>query len=275
MVTAADVKALREKTGLPLMDCKRALTEANGDAEAAVQLLRERGAKLNRDRADRVTEFGRFGLYFNQDPGAGAIVELKCESAPVTANEDFIALADGLAQQLATGPGADNADELLSQPSPTAPGSTLREQKDALFNRIREVFNVGRICRIDGPCAAYLHPGSTVHGVLLEGTGPDASKLRDICMHVAALSPDCLTVDDLDQETVENERKVLREAALAEGKPENIVDKMVEGRIRNFYAERVLMEQPFVKSEKESVGKFAKSNGIEVKRFVHWILGED
>jgi elongation factor Ts len=275
MVSAADVKALREKTGLPLMDCKKALIESNSDVEAAVQFLRERGAKLNRERAGRPTEFGRFGLYFNQDPGVGAMVELKCESAPVTVNEDFIALANDLAEQLATGPGADSIDDLLSQPSPGKQDLTLGEQKDELFNRIREVFNVGRICRIDGPCAAYLHPGSTVHGVLLEGSGPDAAKLRDICMHVAALSPDCLTVDDLDQEVVTKERGILREAALSEGKPENIVDKMVEGKIRKFYAERVLLEQPFVKGEKESVGKFAESNGIEVKQFVHWILGAD
>ena len=274
MVSAADVKALRERTGLPLMDCKKALTEADGDPELAVQKLRERGASLSAKRADRSTDFGRFGLYFNQAPGIGAMVELQCESAPVAANDEFAQLADDLAQQLATGPGAADSDELLAQPSPSKEGMTLGEQKDDLFNRIREVFKVGRMRRIDAPCGAYLHNGSSVHGVLLSATGKDDGQLRDICMHVAAMNPASLRVEDLDPAVVEQERSVLREAALAEGKPESIVDKMVEGRLRNFYAERVLLEQPFVKGDKETVGEYAKSNGIEVNEFVHWTLGE-
>lgn len=273
MVSAADVKALRERTGLPLMDCKKALAEADGDAELAIQKLRERGATLSKKRADRTTDFGRFGLYFDQEPGVGAIVELQCESAPVATNEEFVQLADDLAKQLATGPGAATADELLAQPSPSKEGMTLGEQKDELFNRIREVFNVGRLERIDEPCGGYLHNGATVHGVLLAAKGSDADQLRDICMHIAAMNPECLTVEELDPALVDQERSVLREAALAEGKPENIVDKMVEGRLRNFYAERVLLEQPYVKGDKETVGQFAKSNGIEVSRFIHWALG--
>jgi elongation factor Ts len=271
MVSAADVRALRDKTGLPMMDCKKALTEADGDADVAIQKLRERGASIGAARADRSTEFGRFGLYFNQDPGVGAIVELMCESAPVASNEEFIQLANDLAEQLGTGPGAASADELLAQASPSSEG-TLGEQKDALFNRMREVFKIGRMERVDSPCGAYLHPGSTVHGVLITGTG-DAEHLRGICMHVAAMSPSCLTVADLEAEVVDRERSILREAALAEGKPEKIVDKMVEGRLQNFYAERVLLEQPYVKSDKETVGAFAKANGIEVSQFTHWVLG--
>lgn len=275
MVSAADVKALRERTGLPLMDCKKALAEADGDSELAVQKLRERGAALNAKRADRSTDFGRFGLYFNQDPGVGAIVELQCESAPVAGHEEFIQLSDDMAQQLATGPGAATADELLSQPSPSKEGMTLGEQKDDLFNRIREVFKIGRMRRIDAPCGAYLHNGASVHGVLLSATGKDESQLRDVCMHIAAMKPESLRVEDLDAAVVDQERSVLREAALAEGKPENIVDKMVEGRLRNFYAERVLLEQPFVKGDKETVGQFAKTNSIEVNEFVRWTLGEE
>ena len=129
-VTAAAVKQLRERTGLPMMDCKKALTECDGDEEKALDWLRERGLQLNAKRADRETSFGRFGLYFGLDKSTGAIVELKCESAPVTQNEEFIALANGLAEQLATGPGAETAEELLAQPSPTKEGMTLGEQKD-------------------------------------------------------------------------------------------------------------------------------------------------
>jgi elongation factor Ts len=151
---------------------------------------------------------------------------------------------------------------------------TLAEQKDDLFNRIREVFNVGRMVRIDGPCGCYSHNASTVAGVLLEVEGGNAEVAKDVCMHIAAMRPAALSVEDLDAAEVEKERAILREAALGEGKPENIVDKMVEGRMRNYYAERVLLEQPYVKGDKESVGKFAKSNGMTIKQFVHWELGQ-
>jgi elongation factor Ts len=274
-ITAADVKALREKTGLPMMECKKALAECGGDQEGAVQWLRERGAKVLETRSDRETSFGRFGLYTSFDPGVGGMVELKCESAPVTQNEEFIQLANDLAQQLATGPGAQTADELLDQPSPSKQGMTLREQKDDLFNRIREVFNVGRMVRIDGPCGAYSHNAATVAGVLLEVEGGTPEIAKDVCMHVTAMRPAALRKEELDPEVIDRERAILREAALKEGKPENIVDKMVEGRLRNFYAERVLLEQQYVKGEKESVGKFAEKNGMKLKQFVHWELARE
>jgi len=268
-ITAAAVKALRERTNLPLMDCKKALTEAEGDQDKAVAILREKGAaKFTEKFAGRETSFGRYGLHTGED--VGAMVELKCESAPVTQNDEFIALAADLAKQLATGPGAATAEELLAQPSPSKDG-TLQEQLDELFNRIREKFEVGRLVRVEGRCGGYEHKGSVVHGVLLEADGGTQDQLRDIAMHAAAMNPASLSTDDLDPAIVDQEREVLRSAALAEGKPENIVDKMVDGRMRNFYAERVLTEQEFVKAEnKETVGEFAKANGITLKSFHHW-----
>lgn len=271
-ISAAAVKSLRERTGLPMMDCKKALAEAEGDQEAAVDLLRKRGAKVAAERSGRDTEFGRMGIYTS--PQVGAMVELKCESAPVTKNEEFLQLATDLAQQLATGPGAASADELLAQPSPSKDGMMLKEQLEDLFNRIREVFKVGRIIRIDGPCGGYSHNASTVSGVLVEASG-DESKVKDICMHIAAMRPQALTPEELDPAIVDKEREILRAAALEEGKPENIVDKMVEGRLRSFFAESVLLEQPFVKEQKQTVGEFAKENGLEVKRFIHWELGAE
>jgi elongation factor Ts len=273
-ISAAVVKALRERTGLPMMDCKKALHECQGDAEAAIRWLRERGAQLIVKRGDRETTFGRFGVYASFSPGVGAIVELKCESAPVTQNEEFIQLANDLARQLATGPGAETADQLLDQPSPSKAGMTLREQKDDLFNRVREVFNVRRMKRIGGACGAYCHNAATVSGVLLhvEGGTPEAAK--DVCMHIAAMRPAALRREELDPAEVEKERAILREAAFKEGKPANIVEKMIEGRLRNFFAEKVLTEQPFVKGDKETVGQFAKKHGMQVKEFVHWELGK-
>ena len=163
-ITAAAVKALRDKTGLPMMECKKALQEADGDQDAAITRLRERGAKTMETRADRETAFGRIGIFASFDsPSVGAMVELKCESAPVTQHEEFIQLANDLASQLANVPDVSSAEELLDQPSPSQSGKTLREVKDDLFNRIREVFNVGRMIRLDGSCGAYSHNLSLIH----------------------------------------------------------------------------------------------------------------
>ena len=191
-ISAAEVKSLRERTGLPMMDCKQALTECHGDAEAAVRWLRERGAQVLSKRSDRETAFGRFGIFASFDPPVGAMVELKCESSPVAQNEEFIQLANDLARQLATGPGAQTADELLDQPSPSKAGTTLRQQKDDLFNRIREVFNVGRMVRIDGPCGGYSHNAKTVAGVLVERAAAHAhghSLFLDVPMWSGVDSP--------------------------------------------------------------------------------------
>jgi len=273
-ISAAQVKSLRETTGLPMMDCKQALTECNGDAEAAIRWLRERGAQVLNKRSDRETAFGRFGVFTSFDPPVGTMVELKCESRPVTQNDEFIQLANDLARQLATGPGAATADELLDQPSPSKPGTTLRQQKDDLFNRIREVFNVGRLVRIDGACGGYSHNATTVAGVLVEVAGGNPDLAKDVCMHIAAMRPLALGREDLDPAEIDKERAILREAALKEGKPENIVDKMVEGRLRNFFAEKGLLAQQFVKGDKVTVGKMAAQQGMTLKRFVHWELGQ-
>jgi len=257
-----------------MMDCKQALSECNGDAEAAVRWLRERGAQVLSKRSSRETAFGRFGIFASYDPPVGAMVELKCESNPVAQNEEFIQLANDLARQLATGPGAQTPDELLDQPSPSKAGVTLREQKDDLFNRIREVFNVERMVRVDGSCGGYGHNASTIAGVLVEAVGGGPEVAKDVCMHIAAMRPLALSREDVDPAEIEKERSILREAALKEGKPAAIVDKMVEGRLRNFFAEKVLLEQPFVKGDKETVGKMAEQKGMTIKRFVHWEIGQ-
>jgi elongation factor Ts len=273
-ITAGLVKELRELTNLPLMDCKQALQATGGDKEAAIKWLREKGLKVMEGRSGRETAFGRFGLYTS--PTVGAIVELKCESAPVAGSEEFINLANDLAKALATGPGAASAEELLKQPSPSKPGKTLGEVKDDMFNRIREVFNVGRIARLEGTTGGYSHNSGTVSGVLLQYEGaPNDTAAKDICMHVAAMRPKGLNKEDIPAAEVDAERQILREAALKEGKPANIVDKMVEGRLKNFYAEKVLTEQPFVKDDKQTVGAYAKSQGMKLNKVVHWELGRE
>ena len=242
-VTAGDVKLLRERTGLPLMDCKSALVEANADFEAAIEILRKRGQAISLKRSDRETAFGRFGIYCGTANSAGAMVELKCESAPVAGNSEFVQLANDMAEALAKNPTVSEVEKMLDLSSPSKKSVTLREQKDELFNRIREVFNVGRMQRIDGGTGGYSHNSGTVSGVLLGVSGGTDEVAKDVCMHVAAMRPRSLTKEELDPALVNKEREFLRDAALKEGKPESIVDKMVEGRLKQFYAEHALLEQ--------------------------------
>lgn len=274
-ITAAKVKSFRERTGLPLMDCKQALTEAGGDEEKAIEILRKRGEKLGDKRADRETSYGRFGIYCGLDKKVGAIVELKCESPPVTQNEEFIQLANDMAEALAKSTAADlTAEELLELPSPSKPSLTIGEQKAELFNRIREKFVVGRMSKLTGTCGGYSHNSGTVAGVLLQVEGGNDEAAKDVAMHIVAMRPEALSKEELNPASIEKEREILRAVALKEGKPENIVDKMVEGRLRQFFAEKVLLEQPFVKDDKRTVGQYAKDSGMQVKKFVYYVLGQ-
>jgi elongation factor Ts len=266
-ISSAAVKAFRERTGLPLMDCKQALQEAGGNEELAFEVLRKKGKQLSDKRSDRETAFGRFGMYLGTDKKVGAMVELLCESAPVTNNDEFIRLAQDLAIQLATGPGAQTAEELLSQDSPSIPGTSLGQQKEDLFNRIREVFKVGRMVRVEGPCG-------TTAGVLVRIDGGTNEAAKDVSMHIAAMKPQVVNAADLDESQITKEREILTAAAKAEGKPDSIVAKMVEGRIRQYCAERALLDQPFVKDDKLSVGQYAQQCGMNVHQFWHWIIGD-
>lgn len=271
-ITAALVKQLRDETSLPMMDCKKALAEAGGDIEAAKRKLREDGVKTMAARSDRVTEEGRIGVYASVDKKVGAIVELQCESAPVSTNEEFVQLANDLALQLATGPGAKTADELWAQPSPSRKGMTLKDQKDELENKIREVFRLARLHRIDASTGAFVHMAKI--GVLVEVEGGKDELAKDVALHIAAMNPKAATKDALDPTLVAQEQEIQKERARQEGKPEAIIEKMIEGRMRNFYAENVLEEQPFVRDEAQTVGALAKAGGMKVKSFVRWTLGE-
>ena len=273
-ITAAVVKSLRDRTNLPMMDCKKALLESGGDIDKAIELLRKTGAKLMEKRAGRATSSGRIAIYLSPDANVGTMIDLRCESAPVATNEHFVQLANDLAQQLAAGPGAASPEALLAQPSPSKTAPTLKQQFDDLNNRIREVFKVERIVRLDGHCGGYAHHNGAA-GVLLRFDGGNAELARDICMHVAAMRPAVLHKEELDPAVVAKEREILAEAARHEGKPEKIIEKMVEGRLRNFYAECCLAEQPFVKDDKKSVGQVAKEAGMKLVRFVRWELPKE
>ena len=272
-ITAQAVMKLRDETGLPMMECKKALQEAGGNAEVAKQKLRESGKKFMGTRQDRTTDEGRIAVYTSLKPGVGAMIELQVESAPVAKNEEVIQLANDLAKQLATGPGAKTPEDLWKQPAPSRKGVTLQEWKDDLENKIREVFRLARIVRVDAPTGGYVHHDAK-SGVLLIVEGGNDELARSIAMHVAAMRPKAATTAELDPALVEKERGILSEQARKEGKPENIIEKMIEGRMRNFYAEHVLSEQPFVKDDKQSVGKVAAAGGMKLVKFIRWQLGE-
>lgn len=272
-ITAAMVMKLRDETGLPMMDCKKALQESGGDFDKAKTALREKGIKLMAIRSDRPTEEGRIAVYTSLNPGVGALIELQVESAPVAKHEEIVALANDLAKQLATGPGAATPDELWSQPAPSRKGKTLRDWKDEIEGKMREVLRLSRVHRVNKPTGGYVHHDAK-SGVLLEVEGGNEELAKSIAMHIAAMKPKATTTAELDKSLVDKERAILTEQAKKEGKPDNIIEKMIEGRMRNFYAEHVLSEQPFVKDDKQSVGKVAAAGGMKLVKFVRWQLGE-
>jgi elongation factor Ts len=272
-ITAAMVMKLRDETGLPMMECKKALQESGGDFELAKQKVRESGKKIMALRQDRSTEEGRLAAYATLNPPVGAMIELQVESAPVAKHEDVVALANDLAKQLATGPGAKTPEDLWKQPAPSRKGITLGQWKDELEGKMREVLRLMRIIRIDAPTGGYVHHDAK-SGVLLQVEGGNDELAKGIAMHVAAMRPKATTTTELDPALVAKERAILTEQARKEGKPENIIEKMIEGRMRNFYAEHVLAEQPFVKDDKQTVSKVAAAGGMKLVKFIRWQLGE-
>jgi len=274
-ISAATVKAFRDKTGLPMMDCKKALVEAKGDEEKAIEILRKAGAKTMAARTDRETEAGRIALFTCTTTGATGMVELLCESAPVANTEEFIELVNGLAQQLATGPGAKTPEELLAQPFPGKPGITLQYFYDDLVNKIREVFKLTRIARIEGPCGAYVHHNAGI-GVLLPIEGTNVELGKDVSMHVASMKPKALSEDHLDPAVVKRERELVLEQVQeqSKGKPENVIQKMVDGKLKAFFAEHTLLGQPFVKDAAKTVAQVCEEGEIKIKQMIHWVLGQ-
>jgi len=274
-ISAATVKAFRDKTGLPMMDCKKALVEANGDEEKAIEILRKSGAKTMAARTDRETEAGRIALFVDTKGQVTAMVELLCESAPVANTAEFIELVNGLAQQLATGPGAKTPEELLAQPFPGKKGVTLQHFYDDLVNKIREVFKLTRIMRIEGPCGAYVHHNAGI-GVLLPLEGANVELGKDVSMHVASMKPKALSEADIDPAVVKRERDLIAQQVQeqSKGKPDNVIQKIVDGKMKAFFAEQTLLGQPFVKDAAKTVAQVCDEGKIKIKKMIHWVLGQ-
>jgi elongation factor Ts len=278
-ISASAVKTLRDRTNMPMMDCKAALTEANGDMDKAVEILRKRNKDAQDKKADRETAEGRIAVWSDPAQAVAAIVEVRCESAPVTKSDLFIQLANDLARQVAL-KGPATPEELLAQPFVGNPKQTVHERIGEVVGVIRENMKPARFTRLSGgQFGNYVHHDGTV-GVLLqvEGKQADPQLLRDICMHITAKNPSAAVRSEVPAATVEKEREIAREQIQADpknkNKPANILDMIAEGKLKTWYAENVLEDQPFVKDDSRTVGDLARSAGIQIVRFVRYKVGE-
>ncbi len=275
-ITAAAVKQLRELTDLPMMACKQALIEAEGDQDKAVQILRESVGKVLLKRADNATTEGRIFIGISEDGLKGSMIELQCESAPVAGAESFVKFGEACLAQLMNGPGASTPEELLEQPAPGFNGQTLKQVWEEMVNKIREKIVVASVTILEGgPVGGYVHhDGKTGVLFLAEGDAAKVDVLRDVAMHIASMRPTVTNVDELDPASVAQERKRLSDEAKASGKPDNIVEKIVDGRMNAHYVEQgVLVVQPFVKEESKTVSQALAEKGLKAKQFVRKVLG--
>jgi elongation factor Ts len=275
-VNAADVKKLRDRTGMQMMKCKAALTQAGGDMEKAVEILRLSNKDAQDKTASRETAEGRIGVYIDPARKVGAIVEVRCESAPVAKNEMFLQLSNDLARQIAL-KGADSAAALLAQPLIDDPARTVNDRIGDIVGLMRENVKVARMARLEGILGEYIHHDGSV-GVMLqvEGEKGDPVVLRDVCMHIAAKSPMTALREQVPQDKIDKEMEIARAQALETGKnkPANIIEKIAEGKLRTWFEENVLAEQKFVKDETKTVGELLKGVGLKLKSFVRLRVGE-
>jgi elongation factor Ts len=271
--TAADIKALRESTGAGMLDVKKALDEADGDRAKATEILRVKGLKGVTKREGRTTSNGLVAA--KAEGGVGTLVEVLCETDFVAKGEKFIALADEVLAHAAAS-GASDADTLLKTSIPD--GRTVQDMLDDANAGIGEKIEVKRVARLEAPLVvSYLHKTSpdlpAQIGVLVGIDGGDEAVARDVAMHVAAFSPTVLSREEVDPETVENERRLAEATAKEEGKPEAALPKIVEGRVNGFFKENVLLEQPFAKDAKKTVAAVLKEAGATAVGFARFRVG--
>ncbi|USQ75183.1 translation elongation factor Ts [Ornithinimicrobium cryptoxanthini] len=270
--TAADIKALREATGAGMMDVKKALDESDGDTAKATEILRVKGLKGVTKREGRSASNGM--VVAHVDGTTGTLVEINCETDFVAKGEKFGELADKvLAQAVATG--ATDAETLLAS---ELDGQSVQDVLNDANATIGEKIEIRRVARVEGEqVASYLHKTSpdlpAQIGVLVATAGGDAQLGRDVAMHVAAFSPTVLTRDEVAEETVAAERRIAEETAREEGKPEQALPKIIEGRVNGYFKENVLLDQAFAKDPKKSVAQIVKEGGAEVTSFARFKVG--
>lgn len=274
-VTASMVKELRERTGAGMMECKKALTETGGDQDAAVELLRKKGAASADKKASRVAAEGAIVQRFADDGRRAVMVEVNSETDFVAKGEAFNEFSDAVAARILASDPAD-VDALMALPLADGGESVETVRKDLVGGKIGENISVRRFTSMNAAegevLAGYLH-GNRI-GVLVHLAGGDETLARDIAMHVAASRPVSVDESGMPADLVAREREIFLEQARASGKPENIMEKMVEGRVRKFLAENTLVGQPFVKDPDQAVGQLLKAAGAAVRGFVRYEVGE-
>ncbi len=273
-ITAALVKELRERTGAGMMECKKALVETNGDIEAAIELMRKSGQAKAAKKAGRIAAEGVVMISIADDGKRGVMVEINCETDFVAKDGNFSAFADAVAARALASDVAD-VDALVELPFEEGGATSIAQAREALVAKIGENIQVRRLLRFDdvqGQLHSYRH-GVRI-GVVVELAGGDETLGRDIAMHIAASSPLCVSADQVPADTLAKEREIFRAQALESGKPENIVDKIIEGRVRKYMEEVTLLGQAFVKDPDMTVEKLLKQAGAKVIRFARVEVGE-
>ena len=271
VITAAMVKELRVKTDAPTMECKKALTEADGNMEQAEEILRVKLGNKATKAASRITADGVVAIYIDEPGKIGAIVELNSETDFVAKNADFIAFANDIAKLVAENKPADVA-ALSALP---LNGSTVDEARKGLIGKIGENISIRRFQIIEGKgkLSTYIHGGAKI-GVIVDVVGGNDEVAHDVAMHIAASKPKALDKDGVDQNRIETERRVAIEKARENGKPEHLIEKIAEGSVNKFLKEVTLLSQPFVKDDSKSVGELLKSNGATVSAFALFVVGD-
>ena len=274
MVTAELVKQLREKTGAGMMDCKKVLTETDGDMEKAAELLRERGIAKAAKKSDRIAAEGLVAAYVTADKKVGAIVEVNAETDFVAKNAEFKSFVDDIACQVAEKNPA-NVEELLEQKYIKDESKTVKEVLTNKIATIGENMTIRRFVRFEsaGLVESYIH-GEGKIAVLVNLAKGETELAKDICMQIAAARPEYLSRNDVPESAVQKEMEILKAQAMNEGKPAEIAEKMVQGRIGKFYGEICLLEQEFVKDPSMKVEQLVKSKGAEVTAFARFENGE-
>jgi len=275
MITANQVKELREKTGAGMMDCKKVLTETDGDEEKAIELLRERGLSKAAKKSGRIAAEGLATTYVSENKKIGVAIEVNAETDFVAKNEEFKAFVADVAKQVAIKNPA-TVEELLSQESIAESGKTVQEVLTNKIATIGENMSVRRFERFEsvtGTVTSYIH-GEGKIAVLVEMENADETLAKDVCMQIAAAKPEYLNREAVPQDRVQKEMEILKAQAMNEGKPAEIAEKMVQGRIGKFYSEICLVEQEFVKNPEEKVGQMVEAKGAKIVRFARIEKGE-
>jgi elongation factor Ts len=269
-VTASMVKELRERTGAGMMECKKALVETDGDMDAAIEHLRKSGLAQADKKASRIAADGRIALAVNADGSEAVMVEINCETDFVAKDANFQAFTDAVAANALTA-ASDDVEALMST---DFEGASLELARQALVTKIGENVQVRRMARMSGAdnIGAYVHGGHI--GVLVGVEGGDEELARDIAMHIAALNPAYVDVDDVPADVLEKEKQFLIAQAADSGKPADIIEKMVEGRMRKHLSSITLLGQDFVKDGDITIAKLLKQNDATVKDFVRLVVGE-